>query len=79
VALLLLPSNNSREGVGANLDVPADAEARSHGGAPSAVRGLRLAEVRERFPGEVEMAVQYGGGGVQRRRAEWGFISLAWI
>jgi hypothetical protein len=42
VALLLLPSNNFREGVGANLDVPADAEAQSHGGAPSAVRGLRL-------------------------------------
>jgi hypothetical protein len=47
VALLLLPSNNSREEVGANLDVPADAEARSHGGAPAAVRGCDTQEARK--------------------------------
>jgi hypothetical protein len=74
-----LPSIDLKEGFGAYLDVPVEVKAQSRGGAPFAVRGQRLAEVRERFPGEVKMAVQYGGRGVQRRRVEWGFISLARI
>jgi hypothetical protein len=73
-ALRRLPSINSRKEFGANLDVPADAEAQSCGGAPFAVRGQRPAEVRERCLGEFMMAVRCGGG-VRRRRAGWGFIS----
>jgi hypothetical protein len=74
-ALRRLPSINSRKGFGANLDVPADAEAQSRSGAPFAVCGQRPAEVRERFLGEFMMAVRCGGGRVWRRWAGWGFVS----
>jgi hypothetical protein len=60
VALRRLPPIELQKGLGAYLDVPVEAEARSRGGTPFVVRGQHPSEIRERSVGGIMMAARCG-------------------